>query len=175
MDFFEAQDRARRKTWKLVLLFSAAVISLILLTNIVVALVMAFFADFSHGGDLRVVLTRIPVEQWFWISAIVLIMVGGASWYKHLMLGTGGRAIAESLGGRPLLPDTRILDERRVLNVVEEMALAAGMPVPPVYVLPEPGINAFAAGRGADDAVIGITEGAMRQLSRDELQGVIGP
>jgi Zn-dependent protease with chaperone function len=78
------------------------------------------------------------------------------------------------LGGRRLLPNTTDLNERRLLNVVEEMAIASGTPVPPVYVMDqEPGINAFAAGFTVDDAVIGVNRGTIEQLNRDELQGVI--
>ena len=83
--------------------------------------------------------------------------------------------VASQLGGRLVNPTTTNPDERKLLNVVEEMAIAAGIPVPQVYVLPEEsGINAFAAGHTTSDAVVAVTSGAMRLLSRDELQGVIG-
>jgi Zn-dependent protease with chaperone function len=92
-----------------------------------------------------------------------------------LQLRQGGSAIAEDLGGRRLLPDPINPDERQLLNVVEEMAIASGISVPAVYVLDrERGINAFAAGYTPNDAVIGVTRGTLEQLSRDELQGVIG-
>ncbi|MFM7272522.1 MAG: M48 family metalloprotease, partial [Gammaproteobacteria bacterium] len=107
------------------------------------------------------------------VGAVVCAGVGAASLFKHLQLARGGRVVAEMLGGRRLAPDSREPAERRLLNVVEEMGIAAGVPVPPVYVLPEEGINAFAAGHGTGDAVIGVTEGGMRRLSRDQLQGVV--
>ena len=79
------------------------------------------------------------------------------------------------MGGRLLHPQTTDLNERKILNVVEEMAIAAGTPVPPVYLLEnEEGINAFAAGHAPNDAIIGVTRGCVQTLSRDELQGVIG-
>jgi Zn-dependent protease with chaperone function len=82
--------------------------------------------------------------------------------------------VAELLDGRPIDPNTTDPDERRVLNVVEEMAIASGTPVPPVYLLEnEEGINAFAAGYTPSDAVIGVTRGCVQTLTRDELQGVI--
>ena len=84
------------------------------------------------------------------------------------------QAVAELLDGVLVSPDTSTPARRRLLNSVEELAIAASIPVPPVYVLPEMGINAFAAGHSTDDAVIGITEGALQQLDRDELQGVLG-
>ena len=101
-------------------------------------------------------------------------LVGGGSLFKIASLSGGGHTVAELLGGRLLHPDTRDADERRVLNVVEEMAIASGSPVPPVYLLEkERGINAFAAGYTPDDAVIGVTRGCIQTLSRDELQGVM--
>ena len=82
--------------------------------------------------------------------------------------------MAESLGGRRVFPDTTDPVERRLLNVVEEMALASGVPVPPVFLLDdEAAINAFAAGYSPSDAVVAVTRGCAEQLSRDELQGVV--
>jgi Zn-dependent protease with chaperone function len=104
---------------------------------------------------------------------VVLIIAAGSA-YKIMTLAGGGQVVAESLGGAPINPDTRDPLERRVLNVVEEMAVASGTPVPPVYLLKnEEGINAFAAGNTPADAVIGITRGTAEHLSRDELQGVV--
>ncbi|MFO0954261.1 MAG: M48 family metallopeptidase [Isosphaeraceae bacterium] len=92
-----------------------------------------------------------------------------------IVLREGGEAIARSLGGRPIDPGTAHPAERRLLNVVEEMALASGTPVPPVFVLDEEKcINAFAAGFTPGDAVIGVSQGCLDHLTRDELQGVIG-
>ena len=94
--------------------------------------------------------------------------------YKTWELRGGGEALASGLGGRRISPETTDLSERRLLNVVEEMALASGVPVPPVYLLDnEQSINAFAAGYMPGDAVIGINRGTLDHLSRDELQGVI--
>ncbi len=163
MDFFSAQDRARRNTTRLLLLFSAAVIALVVLTNLAVA--VAFGALSPEG--------RVNPELLLIVTAVVCGGIALACLFKHLQLASGGKAIAEMLGGRLLDPASTEPAERRLLNVVEEMALAAGVPVPPVYVLPEEGINAFAAGHASADAVIGITEGSMRLLARDELQGVV--
>ena len=104
---------------------------------------------------------------------MVIAVVGLAIIAKWQRLKQGGRTIAEALGGERVNPDTADSAQRRLLNVVEEMALAANLPVPPVYLLPETGINAFAAGYSQSDAVIGITQGSLQQLNRDELQGVI--
>jgi Zn-dependent protease with chaperone function len=174
MDFFRAQDQARRRSVKLVALFAMAVLTLIVLTNLLVAIVIAFSSPYSYAGGFGHAFAATPREHWWWISSIVLLLVGGATLYKYADLGSGGSAIAGALGGRRVAPDTREFAEKQAQNVVEEIALAAGVPVPPLYLIPDPAINAFAAGSGTDDAVIGVTEGALRSLSRDELQGVIG-
>ena len=169
MDFFSHQDQARKRTTQLVLLFVAAVASLIVALNLLIA---ALFMG-AEGNPNASLFDYVTLEQWFWISAGVITVIGGASLVKWLMLRGGGRVVAESLGGRLLLPNTQDFYERRLLNIVEEMALAAGMPVPPVYVLSDQSINAFAAGYQPSDAVIGVTQGCMEQLSRDQLQGVV--
>lgn len=174
MDFFGAQDAARRKTLRLVLLFSCAVIALIVLTNLL-------FAGALYGlkGLVPVVaynpsLREISDSQWIWITLMVAGGVGIASGYKYMTLRDGGRTVAERMNARLLAPGSNGRAERRLLNVVEEMSIAAGIGVPPVYVLPDPTINAFAAGLTTDDAVLGVTQGTLELLSRDELQGVVG-
>ncbi len=175
MDFFSAQDAARRKTWQLAALFSAAVITLIVLTNLLLAFAALWIApstalSLANYGALE----SIPWETWAMISAGVIGVVGCATVYKFLMVRGGGRTIAESLGGTRLTHATATdLQSKRLLNIVEEMAIASGTPVPPVYLIPEPSINAFAAGFTLDDAVIGINRGTIDALSRDELQGVV--
>ena len=90
-------------------------------------------------------------------------LISGGSLYKIASLSGGGQTVAELLGGRLLHPETTDPDERRILNVVEEMAIAAGTPVPPVYLLEkEDGINAFAAGHSPNDAVVAVTRGCVR-------------
>ncbi len=175
MNFFQAQDDARKKTLWLALLFSAAVISLILLTNLLVAAVYVWTSNYARPEQLNMVslLSALPTETWLLITVGVLGVVGVASLYKFLMIRGGGRTVAESLGGRLLTYDASEGNNRRLLNIVEEMAIASGVPVPPVYLIPEDSINAFAAGFGPDDAVIGVNQGTVDLLGRDELQGVI--
>ena len=170
MDFFDSQDNARRKTKYLVIYFVMAVLGMIGSLYLVAVLAQAF----SRRG-------RVPFELNFWQPELLFFAAGGTllvislgSLYKTSQLRHGGGKVAESLGGRRLNPSTTDYGERRLLNVVEEMALAAGTPVPPVYLLDdEASINAFAAGHTPGDAVIGINRGTIDQLSRDELQGVI--
>ena len=174
MDFFEAQDRARRKTWQLVVLFAIAIIGLIVATNVLVAIVVAFSTTPGMARGASAALNDQPAQTWVVISLGVLICIAGASLYKYFALRSGGRAVVEMLGGKLIDPGTQSLAERRLLNVVEEMAIASGIRVPAVYRIDEEGINAFAAGFGTDDAVVGVTAGTLEYLNREELQGVIG-
>ena len=174
MDFFSAQDRARRNTGRLVLLFTLAVLSLIAMANL---LVMAVFGYLQSPGPASPAassgLAGLDWEVFATVSLGVLAVVGLGSLYKIMALSGGGAGIADMLGGQLIVDDGGDPDRRKILNVVEEMAIASGAPVPQVYLLDEEGINAFAAGYAPGDAVIGVTRGAIKKLSRDELQGVI--
>ncbi|CAM3784994.1 M48 family metallopeptidase [Rheinheimera salexigens] len=180
-NFFAQQDLARRNTRLLVVLFSLAVLLLITLTNVVALYSLGFIdATFVTGQSSSYNTAQssnynqnLPWVTIGWISTVVIGAVSIAILLKWHKLRHGGRAVAESLGGVRLTPDSSDPLQRRLLNVVEEMALAANLPVPPVYLLPEAGINAFAAGYSPADAVVGITQGALEQLNRDELQGVV--
>lgn len=183
MDFFSQQDKARKNTGWLVFLFVLAVLSLVLLTNLLIGLTVWFMTqDDTMQTGLSVIgqTDRSTISSLFsWKTFLIITLgVGGtvlcAILYKWFQLSSGGKAVAESLGGHRIYPNSEDPDERQVLNVVEEMALASGMPVPPVYLLEhELGINAFAAGNTPADAVIGVTKGCIQQFKRDELQGVI--
>lgn len=173
MNFFEAQDKARRNTLWMVLLFSLAVIALILLTNFFLLCIYRYMQT-NQVVVSPETLYRIYSWQTFVAVGIgVVALIFGGSLYKTLSLAGGGPVVAEMLGGRLVSHATTDPMQRRLLNVIEEMALAAGMPIPQVYVLSDHSINAFAAGRTPADAVIGITDGALRRLKREELQGVI--
>lgn len=178
MDFFAHQDRARRNTGWLVLLFIIAVTLLVFLANFCISIAIGW----SDVTSANTVGQRGNHSIWDYFSWTRFALIGLAVWcvvlgaiiFKRLQLAEGGKRVAESLGGKRIYPNSDNVDERRVLNVVEEMALASGMPVPPVYLLSnEVGINAFAAGDSPSDAVIGVTRGCINLLSRDQLQGVI--
>lgn len=171
MDFFTAQDRARRQTGRLVVLLLLAVVGLVVAASVLVALAVVLM-DGQLGGPDPLARALEP-ELFAWVAlGVVAVVVGGAA-MRHLQLRAGGSAVAEALGGRLLNPETRDADERQLLNVVEEMAIASGMPVPAVYLLEDAAINAFAAGHQTHDAAIGVTRGAIEHLDRDQLQGVI--
>ncbi|MGB0564725.1 MAG: M48 family metallopeptidase, partial [Spirulinaceae cyanobacterium] len=161
MNFFEQQDRAHQNTLYLLGLFVLALLGMVLAIYLVVVLAI-FNTIVLQPGILAVIL------------ASVIGLVGAGSLYKFLALRAGGQVVARDLGGRLVQQETQNPKEAQLLNVVEEMAIASGVAVPMVYLLDrEPGINAFAAGFTPHDAVIGITQGCLEQLDRDELQGVI--
>ena len=187
MDFFEAQALAKKRTSRLVWLFALAVAGTIALTYFaaVFALNTTQGSRFSGGRNRGQNYSREDAPAaapTLWqprvllaVSASTLLIVGLASLYKWNEYSSGGSAVAESVGARRVDSHTTDTKERRLLNVVEEMAIASGVPVPAVYLMDdEPAINAFAAGLTTSDAVVTVTRGAMEKLSRDELQGVIG-
>ncbi|WP_202844248.1 M48 family metallopeptidase [Luteimonas saliphila] len=157
MNFFERQAQARRNTTRLVLLFALAVAGIVLAVDLAVLLVF--------GGDPALLVVS---------TLLALGVVGIGSLYRVASLRSGGEAVAQQMGGVPVPEDTTDLHLRRLRNVVEEMSIASGVPVPKVYVMEhEAGINAFAAGYSPSDAVIAVTRGALDRLNRDELQGVV--
>jgi len=173
MNFFESQDRARKHTSTLVFLFALAVITLIIITNLLVMVVFGFIGnDQLHSGGALI--RTMDWQKFALVSAAVGTVVLGGSLYKIMALSGGGKTVADAMGGQLIPQNTDDLKQRRLLNVVEEMAIASGIPAPPVYILAgEPGINAFAAGFTPRDAVIGVTQGLIDHLSREQLQGVI--
>ena len=171
MDFFQAQGRARRRTGWLIVLFGLAVCGTVL-------------AIYAVTRFILLSALKYPIEQFaaqFWdfdqlwkVAAVTVGLIVAASLYKMRAVSASADSIALGLGGRLLDPNARDPYERRLLNVVEEMAIASGAPVPAVYVLPgEPGINAFAVGLDVHRSSIAVTDGCLKLLSRDELQGVV--
>ncbi|WP_188150010.1 M48 family metallopeptidase [Teredinibacter waterburyi] len=180
MNFFQHQQSAKKRTTLLVLLLSLAVISLIALTVAAVAALL-FFSDnsgliqqpFDRSSLLAFLLDVAQSQLGYSIAAGVVATVLVASVYKWMQLNGGGSAVAVALGGYVLSHETASPAEKRLLNVVEEIAIASGNPVPLVYRINDQSINAFAAGLTRRDAVIGITRGCIELLNREELQGII--
>jgi len=161
MNFFEHQAHARSTTHKMIWMLIASVIALIVLINTSLTLIFAPQAIAKP-------------ESWIAVSVALITIVTLASAYRIVSLRAGGKAIAQAMGGTQVNHHRSDPNYRRLLNVVEEIAIAAGVPCPDVYVLEdEDGINAFAAGYSTNDAAIGVTRGTLMKLSRDELQGVI--
>lgn len=179
MNFFEHQDRARRNTNHLILLLILAVLSLVAITTLLFA-AFAYFTREHYSADLgetvglwQGIINALSLETFILIALGVSSVVLLGSLFRFFQLRAGGKSIAEAMGGRLLSGNTVDADERKILNVVEEMAIASGAAVPPVYLIEDDAINAFAAGYHPQDAVIGITRGCIHTLNRDELQGVI--
>ncbi len=181
MDFFERQDRARRKTKLLVFYFISAVLVLITVVYFVAVLLFTGLGARHHHSRYAADYDQVaPASLWnpevlLWSVVGVLAVVGLGSAYKTSELAAGGSAVATLMGGRLVNPTTTEADERKLLNVVEEMSIASGVPMPKVYVMDEErSINAFAAGHSTSDAAIAVSRGCMELLTRDQLQGVIG-
>jgi len=173
-NFFANQDAARRNTKRLVLLFCLAVVAIAGMLYLLAVLVTGVERPDPYTDQMVISPLWWQPELAVGVAIATLVVVGGGSLYKIAQLRHGGAVVAEALGGTRISPATRDADERRLLNVVEEMAIASGTPTPPVYLLRnEAGINAFAAGFAPSDAVIGVTRGCVQRLNRDELQGVI--
>jgi Zn-dependent protease with chaperone function len=196
MDFFDREARAQKQTRLLLWFFVLAVLAVVLLAYLVFASIARVFespiisehpwnpmfllstAIFVYGSaliDPPYFLKSIWSPQLFcWSTIGTLILIAAGCYYKIRLLSGGGSAVAEMLGGRKIDDTPDDLNEKKLRDVIEEMAIASGMSVPEIYVLDrERGINTFAAGHTRDDVAIGVTFGAMKLLSRGELQGVI--
>jgi len=196
MDFFDQEAHARRQTRRLLWLFSLAVLAVVLLTYLIVASLAWLFqhpelperrwdpiyllgtALFFYAGALIQPLHFLKMiwspQLLYWSTLGTLVLIAAGCYYKMRLLAAGGSAVAEMLGGRKIVENTTDLNERQLRDVVEEMAIAAGLSVPEIYVLDrERGINSFAAGHTRDDVALGITFGALKLLTRDELQGIV--
>ncbi|HEV7206328.1 MAG TPA: M48 family metallopeptidase [Jatrophihabitans sp.] len=163
MNFFERQRASRATTVKLVVLFALGVLSIVIAVDAVVLIVERRATASTIVGSLIAA------------SAFTLLVIAAGTASKMIALRAGGVAVAQSVGAVAIDPSTSDPRLRRFINIVEEMSIASGVPVPRLFVLEqEPGINAFAAGYSPADAAITVTSGALDTLNRDELQGVIG-
>ncbi len=170
MDFFKHQDLARKRTKWLLLYFVLAVVAIVVSINMVTFVLLNVF-----GG------AHMTVAQWLhspWFVAIALISlaaIGIGSGARMVQLSAGGKAVADMVGARRILPETTDPLERRLINVVEEMSIASGTPLPRLYVMDnERAINAFVAGLKTQETVLVVTRGTLEKLNRSELQGVVG-
>ena len=180
MDFFERQEKARRKTKLLVAYFICAVILLVVTVYFAALLLVAGVQARSHyrfpqSNDDQPAAALWNPEVFCGAALGVLAVIFFGSAYKINEFAAGGGAVATLMGGRLVPSNTTEANERKLLNVVEEMSIASGVPMPEVYLMEEePGINAFAAGHTRGDAAVCVTRGCIELLSRDQLQGVIG-
>ncbi|MBT7170381.1 MAG: M48 family metallopeptidase, partial [Phycisphaerales bacterium] len=195
MKFREHQALAKRNTKLLILLMTIG--ALVIFTEIYLVANTVYTVIANQKREAKIASESIQEEPFFtaqtmppptatykkWYSwtpevaigsfLAVSLLIGGVSWRKISEFSKGGKVVATMLGARRVRRDTTDPCEKVLLNIVDEMSLASGVPAPPVYVLPERGINAFAAGYTVNDAVVAVTEGTFEHLSRDELQGVV--
>ncbi|MGH8107599.1 MAG: M48 family metallopeptidase [Arenimonas sp.] len=163
MNFFERQDAVKKQSKRLVLLFAMAVFGIVVAIDLVLLVALGGFTEGVNPMPLLVICTL-----------VVLAIIGCATLFRMSSLRSGGAAVAHQLGAMPVPENTQDYHLRRLRNVVEEIAIASGVPVPQIFVLnDEAGINAFAAGYSPSDAAVAVTRGALNSLNRDELQGVI--
>ena len=183
MDFYAYQATARRRSRLFILMFMAAVAVLVIALDAVIFTVLAARASaYSSYGDQYGTQSPGPLEfamrnpdAVLVVSLLIIGVIGLASLFKSAQLRGGGAVVAQSLGGVRVERDTTDPARKRLRNIIEEMSIASGVPVPEIYVLEqEPAINAFAAGHTPANACITVTQGAIDHLNRDELQGVIG-
>lgn len=164
MNFFEHQELARRQTRRLVVLFVLAVVAIVLAVNLVGVV------------SWRALAQGAPLPAYFFpVNTVVVVgLIVGGTLLETWRLRSGGDEVARMIGARRLARETADLAEQRLLNIVEEMAIASGVAMPGVYVMDrETSINAFAAGYSPNEAVVAVSAGALRRLNRDELQGVV--
>jgi Zn-dependent protease with chaperone function len=169
MDFFEHQDRARTRTAVLVLYFVLALLTITALINLGIYALIAWRSEMPPGYIDWLISTPS-----LWLCGAVIVVMAGGSVYKLWQLRDGGIAMADLVGASHVPPDTPITDEHQLINIVEEMSIASGMLPPQVFIMrKEKAINAFVAGFRPTETVLVVTQGALDQLNRDELQGVI--
>lgn len=175
MNFFAAQDEARKASRRLVLAYAVATLLIVGSVTLIVSFVMFLLADNMYRDTFGAFLAATPGIPAS-VALVTALFIVGTSAAKTIELSSsGGGRVARQMGGTLVAADARDPLRRRLRNVVEEMAIASGVPVPDIYVLEqESGINAFAAGYTTNDAAVAVTRGALELLSRDELQGVIG-
>lgn len=194
MDFFDREAHSQKRTRLLVSLFGLIVLAFVIFTYLVLAVVILLFFRPLFQSGLFNYLNDFPISPiqdgsfhplnflarlwdprlFFFITPITLVLIAAGCFYKIRLLADGGPAVAELLGGRKIEDNPSDPDEKRLGNVVGEMAVASGLSTPEIYVLDgERGINSFAAGHSREDVAIGVTFGCLKLLTRDELQGVI--
>lgn len=173
MNFFAAQQKAKSSTTYLIFAFIIGLLALLCVIDLFVVFVLATFVE-PHNGTFSLYVTHymqngtLPA-----ISAVIVAIVGIGALYQNMKLSHGGKAVAEDLGARALSKQSANIHEKTLLNIVEEMSLASGVPAPDVYTLDDESINAFVAGHDINDTIVCVTKGSMEKLNRQELQGVI--
>jgi len=170
MDFFQQQDKARRKTGLLALYFIMAITLIIAAVNAAFYFFFKFTEFYPYTPK-----TWFSDSVWLYVTGVTLLVILSGSLFRFISLAGGGRSVADMVGARAIDLNSHDAAEKIYINVVEEISIASGTPMPELYVMDEErGINAFVAGYKSTEAVMVVTRGTLEQLNRDELQGVIG-
>ncbi len=169
--FYQQQENARRRTKQLVVAFHLVV----LLTAVLTAMLYVYYFHMHRDLTIEIPLTEAIFQQdVFLVVLVVYFMIFAVSWVRSLPLRVGGSYVAKMVGGREVSFSTTDLAEKQLVNIVEEMGIAAGMTLPRIYILDqEDAINAFAAGTSVNNACVAVSRGALKKLDRTELQGVV--
>jgi len=169
MDFFEHQHKAKQKTKLLVFYFVLAVVLIIAVINTVV------FILGNNSGQFQISIKEWLLSPWFaGITLGTLLVIFLGSLIRGIQISGGGQSVAKMVNARAINMNSKDKLERRLINVVEEMSIASGMPVPSLFIMDEEmGMNAFVAGLVPSDTVLVVTEGLLEKLNRQELQGVV--
>lgn len=173
MNFFEHQRKAKSKTKILIFYFSLAILGLMTATHFITVAILdhAVFNGQNDSSSAFVSYTNPQIMVFTLGGTLLLIFV--ASLFKTYMLSSGGKSVCLSMGARQIFHDTKDFDEKKFFNVVEEMSIASGVPIPSIFIMEDSAINAFAAGHSIKDAAICVTRGSIENLTRDELQAVV--
>lgn len=169
MNFFEHQDRANKKTGRLIFFFFVGLFLTLVAVNAVV-----YGAIYFISLDSPILLELLEEPLWIHISAFFILIMALGTLIKMVQISSGGLSIARMVGARSLNDGLHSFEEKRFINIVEEMAIASGTPVPQLFVMDDEAINAFVAGTKMDDTVMVVTTGALTALNREELQAVVG-
>ncbi len=169
MNFFEHQDKANKKTKQLVFLFILGLLFTLLAVNAVI-----YGALYVASLDNPNLMFMMAEPIWLYISCLFIVVMFLGTVIKMLQISSGGLSIAKMVNARSLEEGPQSLEEQRFQNVVEEMAIASGTPVPQLFIMDDESINAFVAGTKPEDTVMVVTTGALQALNRDELQAVVG-
>ncbi|MFV0482128.1 MAG: M48 family metalloprotease, partial [Campylobacteraceae bacterium] len=172
-NFFEQQDRARKNSFYFLLIFSFCIFSTAFCTGMLFLSIFASFSNFELTFNPFNIFNSLSTSTIFltFICVLSVILLGYKN--KLALLNQGGYVVAEELGAKQIFSQTATKEEKVLINVVEEMAIASTTPPPEIYVLEQKGINAFVAGTNPQNAIICVTRGALRYLNKEELQGVV--
>jgi len=176
MDFYKEQENSKKKSALLLLIFIISICVVVFFVGMFFIAIDVFVYEegtksFNLTPSYILQNARLNVIISSFLSIFIVIVYGASKKFDELE--RGGYVIANELGGRLLFGESASSKEKTLINVADEMSLAAGVGSVPIYIIENKHINAFVAGTTYDNAVLSVTRGAVELLNRDELQGVI--